>query len=275
MSNNPLQAYFRSPAMYIKLPSQGKYYPDGAIDIPPNGELPVFPMTSMDEIAIRTPDGIFNGASLVSVIKSCIPAIKDPWQLNNVDLEAVVVAIRAASFDGTIEVTSKCPACNEDGKYGVDLMKLLAEKEFVDYDQALSIGNLKFQFRPLTYKETNETGLKNFEIQRTLIMIDEMSDDDEAKPLKMRETVEKLNDMMLDVVAQTIASVITPEVTVTDFVFIREFLKECDTKTNTTIKEHSLKLRQANDTKPLKITCVHCQNEYQQDLTLNFTDFFA
>jgi hypothetical protein len=78
MSNNPLTQYFRQPAVYVKLPSGGKYYSEGAIVMPANQELPVYPMTAIDEITYRTPDALFNGNAVVNVIKSCIPNIVDP-----------------------------------------------------------------------------------------------------------------------------------------------------------------------------------------------------
>jgi len=31
MHTNPLKQYFRRPAIYLKLPSGGNFYPDGAI----------------------------------------------------------------------------------------------------------------------------------------------------------------------------------------------------------------------------------------------------
>ena len=68
ISNNPLKQYFRQPAIYVRLPSGGQHYPPGAINMPPNGELPVFPMTAMDEITYRTPDALFNGSAVISVI---------------------------------------------------------------------------------------------------------------------------------------------------------------------------------------------------------------
>jgi hypothetical protein len=60
LPNNPLTQYFRQPAIYIRLPSQGKFYPPSALNMPPNGELPILPMTSNDEITYRTPDALFN-----------------------------------------------------------------------------------------------------------------------------------------------------------------------------------------------------------------------
>ena len=43
--NNPLQKYFRQPAIYVKLPSDGKFYPEGTLEMPVNKEIPIYPMT--------------------------------------------------------------------------------------------------------------------------------------------------------------------------------------------------------------------------------------
>ena len=81
MADNPLKGYFRRPSIYIKLPSGGNYWPQGMLEMPENGELPVYPMTAIDEITYRTPDALFNGQALVDVIQSCIPAIKNAWAI--------------------------------------------------------------------------------------------------------------------------------------------------------------------------------------------------
>lgn len=67
---NPLSQFFRQPKIYMTLPSKGKFYPPDALDMPENGELPVFAMTAKDELLMRTPDALMNGASTVEVIKS-------------------------------------------------------------------------------------------------------------------------------------------------------------------------------------------------------------
>ena len=96
-TNNPLRQYFRQPAIYIKLPSQGKYYPPGTLNSSVTGEYPVYPMTAIDEITYRTPDAMFNGQATVNVIQSCVPDIKDAWQMPAIDMDTVLVAIRIAS----------------------------------------------------------------------------------------------------------------------------------------------------------------------------------
>ena len=95
---NPLQKYFRTPAIYVKLPSGGRGYPAGTIDMPENGELPVYPMTAMDEVLARTPDALYNGSATVDVFKSCVPNIKEPWNILQSDVDLLLLAIRIASY---------------------------------------------------------------------------------------------------------------------------------------------------------------------------------
>ena len=121
LQSNPLSQFFRQPAIHIRLPSGGKFYPVGSINMPPNGELPVLPMTAVDEITYRTPDALFNGSAVVSVIQSCVPSIKDAWQMPSQDIDAVMIAIRIASFGHGMDINTQCPACN----HNVRLFKIL------------------------------------------------------------------------------------------------------------------------------------------------------
>ena len=79
-NSNPLNKYFRQPAVYISLPSGGNY-PPHVVTPSKTGELGVMPMTAKDEIRFKTPDALMNGVGVVDVIHSCIPDIKDAWQI--------------------------------------------------------------------------------------------------------------------------------------------------------------------------------------------------
>ena len=107
--NNPLNQYFRQPAIYIKLPSGGNYYPPGAIEMTQTGDIPVLPMTAIDEITYRTPDALFSGQAVVNVIQSCIPNIKDAWAIPSVDIDTILVAIRIATYGHNMEFATTCP----------------------------------------------------------------------------------------------------------------------------------------------------------------------
>ena len=155
MSNNPLTQYFRQPSIYVKLPSNGQHYPDGALDTPQNGELPVYPMTAIDEMTYRTPDALFNGVAVTNVIKSCIPNIKDPWAMPAMDVDSVLVAIRIASYGHNMEISTTCPHCQNEADYGLDLRHMLEQMKSPDYSQSITSGDVQFFFKPMTYKCIN------------------------------------------------------------------------------------------------------------------------
>ena len=113
---NPLAKHFRRPAIYFKLPSNGRYWPEDSLEMPANGEIPVFPMTNADEITLKTPDALMNGEGMAAMLASCCPSIKDPWVIPSTDINALLVAARIASYGHNMEFETKCPNC---GNYNI------------------------------------------------------------------------------------------------------------------------------------------------------------
>lgn len=274
VQNNPLKQYFRRPAVYIKLPSNGKYYSKDVLDIPPNEELPVFPMTAIDEITTKTPDALFNGSAMVELMKSCVPNIKDPWQINSMDLDAVLIGIRAAANGNDLELESTCPKCTDTGKYGINLTGLLRDIEPGDYDSEFQINDLSIKFRPLNYKEMNEASLGQFEIQRIFAQLESEENEDIRKE-QGKEALKKITFLTIKLLTGAIEYIQTPTVRVVEKDFILDFLNNCDKNIYTAIRDYNAELRSSTEIKPLKIRCVHCQNSYEQPFTLNSSDFFA
>jgi hypothetical protein len=275
--NNPLRQYFRRPALYISLPSKGNYYPPGAIEIPENGELPVFPMTAIDEITTKTPDALFNGVAICDIIKSCVPGIKDPWFMPSMDIDAVLIAIRAATNGNDLEIESICPApeCNQEAKYGVNLVGLLSGMSAGDYGSLLNLGDLKIKIRPLNYKNINKGNLSQFEMQREIVGLENLTDEDERK-VKSNEAMMKISKLNIDMMATSIEYIIIPSGEQVDKPeYIIEFLENCDRNTHDVIRKQIGLLRETSTTKPQKIKCIHCQHEYDQPIALNVTDFFG
>lgn len=272
--DNPLKQYFRRPAIYLKLPSGGKYYPEGSIDLPENKELPVYPMTAVDEISTKTPDALFNGTAVVEIIKSCVPGIKDPWQIPLMDLDPILVAIRTATNGNTLDIISKCPSCEEEGTYGINLGQLLSTLQKGKYDEPLEMQDLIFKFRPLSYKQINDINQTQFEIQATIRALDNIEDENLRKQ-KSNETMQKLNDLSVALVAETIESITTPSAIVKEKEFIVDFLRNCEKQTYESLRNHAVKMREASEIRPLKMKCVNCGHEYDQSLVLNPTDFFV
>jgi hypothetical protein len=273
LDNNPLKQYFRRPAVYIKLPSGGNYYPPGVVTIPESGELPVYPMTAIDEITTKTPDALFNGTAMCDLIKSCVPDIKDPWKINSVDLDAILIGIRAAGGGNDMEIESKCAKCEEISIYGINLTGLLTSMTPGNYQEELQINDLSIKFRPLTYKQMNDAALGQFEVQRLFIQIENESDNEE-RTRKSKEALESVTNLTMELLTEAIEYIRTPAVEVTEKEYIFDFLRNCDKKMYVTIRDYNAELKSQTEIKPLKMKCIHCQHEYEQPFTLNTSDFF-
>lgn len=274
MQNNPLRQFFRRPAVYLKLPSGGKGYELGSLEIPDNGELPVYPMTAIDEISVRTPDALYNGSAVANVIKSCIPNIKDPWKLNSNDLDAVFIAIRAASGNQVLDISTLCPKCENEAEYGINLISILSNLKYGDYDALFEVSDLKIKFRPLNYKEMTEVVQLQFELQKRFKDVDSIEDLDQKTKVTL-EGLKAITEATMLTLTQSIDYIETPNSRVDDKEFIKDFLQNCDTITYTSIRDYSVKLKASTELEPVNIKCTNCSHEYQQPFTLNPSDFFG
>lgn len=273
-SSNPLRKYFRQPAIHLRLPSNGKFYPPGTVDLPPNGEVPIYPMTAVDEIVTRTPDALFNGSSIVEIIASCVPNIKDPWQVTAVDLNALLTAVRLASYGHEMDITSKCPSCGEIDDLTVDLRAVLDNIRMPDYDQPLNLGDLTVYFVPMTYKQINEVGRIQYEDQKIVQMVNDSELTEEEKMSRLGEAFKRITLLTVRSIAASINAIKSDEAMVTDSAQIEEFLLNVDKAVFETIKQKVMTLREATDLKPIDIKCSSCSHEYQQSFTLDMSNFF-
>lgn len=273
LAHNPLKQYFRRPAIYIRLPSGGQFYEPGVINQTETGELPVYPMTAIDDITSKTPDALFNGTAVVELIKSCVPDIKEPWKINSIDIDAILIAIRSASNGNDMEIETECPSCSELAKYNVNLVGVLSSLKAGDYTKELLVNDLYIKFKPLTYKEMNQVNLSQFELQKMFGNIDSLQDPTE-RANKTKEALSMITSVTMKVLASTIEYIKTPSSIVDNNEFILDFLENCDKIAYTTIKEHHEKIKKDAELKPLKIKCIHCEHEYEKGFTLNVSDFF-
>ena len=154
--SNPLQKYFRQPKNYMRLPSRGQYYPPGTLDMPVTGELPVYAMTAKDELTFKTPDALMNGQATVDVIQSCVPNIKNAWFMPSLDLDAVLIAIRIATYGESMDVNITVPNTDIKRDYSMDLRQALDDLLLGQFSDNFTVGNMKVKVRPINYKELDQ-----------------------------------------------------------------------------------------------------------------------
>lgn len=273
-SNNPLRQFFRQPAIYFRLPSQGQYWAPGALDMPENGELPVYPMTAIDEISYRTPDALFNGQAVINVVQSCVPNIKNAGKIPSTDLNALMVAIRIASYGHNMDINSTCPACKNEDEFSADLRVILDNLHAPDYNKTIDLGDLQIIFKPSTYEEQNKSAMEQFERQKLLQQLDSVGVSDEERNRVLSESLKQITDLTIILISKSIAAIEVPGAVVTDAEQIKEFLRESDRTVFKQIRDHVISLTQEAQIKPLDVECTECQHKYQQEINMDMASFF-
>ena len=274
-ANNPLFKHFRQPALYLKLPSQGRFWPDAAIDLPVTGEIPVYPMTVKDEITLKTPDALMNGVGVIETIQSCCPNIKDAWKMPIIDLDAVLIAMRLASYGHDMDITTTCRNCSSENDNTVDLRMVLDRLQIPEF-QSERIENLTFKFKPQAFEHNNKINLIQYEQQRLIDAVTNSSLSDEEKKAQFDEIFPRLTDLSVTTVVNNIESITLDDGSqVVEEHYIKEFLFNCERGVYTEIKNKIDNIIKQLQIEPMEIACSECQTVYQADLNFNQTNFFG
>jgi hypothetical protein len=272
---NPLSGFFRQPKIYVRLPSKGKFYPDGSLDSSADGQYPVYAMTAKDELMFKTPDALLSGQSTVELIKSCIPAILDPWQMPSIDLDFALIAIRIATYGDKMEVGCNCPHCNAENSYDVNLSDWFTIFDNFSYVDVVEVDPLMIHIRPYSYRELTRTSIKTLEQQRIFSIISDESISDEDKLDKFGKSFVKLTELTVDAIANCISSIDSPDGAVSDKEMIKEFINNCAKDMFDKVSTHITNMRDQIEFKAQDVTCGECSKEFSLPITMDQANFFG
>ena len=281
-NTNPLNKYFRQPSIYVRLPS-GTNYPPHVIMASQTGELGVMPMTAKDEIRFKTPDALMNGQGVVDVIQSCVPDIKDAWNIKSHDLDTILVAIRIATYGETMEIKFNVPGVNESVSHTVNLPAMLEELQKTKVDSQIVLEDgLKITVRPLTYKDMTSTSLQTFQQQKMYSAIQDSKLADEEKAKRFNDAFKTLTDLNASILLKNIEMITMEDGTeISDPAHIKEFVNKANAKLIKEIEDKLMTLRGQGAVKPLKMKATEEQIKkgapasYEVPVTFDSSNFFA
>jgi transposase-like protein len=212
----------------------------------------------------KTPDALLNGQSTVEVVKSCIPAIQDPWKMPSIDVDAVLVAVRIATYGEKMEVSTNCPSCEAVNDYEINLNTWLEKLNQFQFDPKVVVDPLTVYVRPYTYLEMTQTSLKSLEQQRIFSVINDDQLSDEDKLDKFGKSFSKLTQLTVDVIAQCIAQIETPDGIETDATEIKNFIHNSPKEIFNAIADHVQALKTKIDIPAQEVKCTSCSTEFQE-----------
>ena len=270
-----MSQWYRQPKIYIRLPSNGEFYPPGSLDVSATGEYPVYAMTAKDELMFKTPDALLSGQSTVEVIKSCVPAVLDPWKMPSLDVDVVLMAIRIATYGENMEISSVCPECGAENDYVFNLINFISKVQSFKYESVIDCDPLVVHVRPYTYQEMTKTGLKAFEQQRVFSIINDDKLSDEKKLEMFGESFIKLTELTVDIVAGCISKVESPTGVVDNQEHIKEFLNNSPKEIFEKISNHVTAVKEKIEIPPQDAECKECKIKFKIPITMDQSNFFA
>jgi hypothetical protein len=251
--NNPLVGLMRQPKIYIKLPSEGKFWATGALEPTETGEYPVYSMTAKDELMLKIPDALISGQAIVDVIQHCMPHVKNAWAIPNIDLDIILIALRIATYGEKMRVPVTMKGISED--YEVDLRYIMNDlMNAIRWESVVQINpELVVYVKPTTYKSMSSSAVTTFETQRVIQIASDNTMSAEEKTKTFKEAIDKLNDLTIGLINSSVYKIDYSDGTTEDKVHIKEFLDNADKEIFDQIKHHLEKLRENNNIKPLKV----------------------
>jgi len=276
VNGNPLSQYFRHIKITVELPSRGKFWPPGSIDLAEDGTIGVMPLTATDEILLKSPEGLLSGSSIVSSIVSCVPSIKNPWLMPAIDVDTVFIAIRLASFNHTLEVSSECKHCGHNNDNALDLRTLLDSIPKGNIQNKHIVNGLTFEFAPYTFEFINKQGKMKFEQEQFARGLSGATSADEVlKSDYYKKVFQELAAHNTEAIVVAISSITLPDgVVIHDSIQITEFITNTDRETIKQIRVGIDAMNKSSAMQPMTIECEECEKSYETTVEFNQTNFF-
>ena len=279
---NPLNKYFRQASIYVKLPS-GTDYPQDVVAKSETGEIGIMPMTAKDEIRFKTPDALMNGQGVVDAIQSCVPDIKDAWQVKSYDLDTILVAMRIATYGETMEINFNVPGTDENVSHTVNLPSILDQLNTTKVDTEIKLKDgLKITVRPLTYKDMTSTSLQTFQQQKMYSAVQDSQLSDEDKASRFNDAFKKLTELNSSILLKNIDHItMTDGTEISDAGHIKEFIENASATLVKEIETKLMDLRTQGAVKPLRLKATEEQIKkgapatYEVPVTFDTSNFFV
>ena len=275
-NENPLSKYFRKPGIYVQIPTGGRFNPE--IEKTVLDELPILPMTAIDEISMQNPDELLNGEALINLIKSCVPAIPNPRNLCNVDAEMIYLAIKYATYGKNVQHTHTCSECEEKADYNIDINHILEKFPEITEIPPIEHEDLKVFVTPPKLESLTRLALIEVEQARILNQITKTAEGVEGDEVEMAKqfaiSFRKVSKQNIDLLLSSIDRIVTPDEVVTDKETIMEFMENVPSKIVTKINDAVVVATPSlKDISTFEFACEKCSHKEKVTFELNPVNF--
>ena len=278
-TNNPLQGYLRSPKLYVLIPSGGKFSNIESIsDV--SQELPIYPLTSMDETLLRNPDALLNGESMTKVITSCT-GIQNAYELTANDVDVILLAIRYATYGNDLEISTPCPECSNTVETVVEIEPILESITVLEDSYKVTLdNNLQCWLKPYTLRDSQKAALSAFRETSELNTLINAEADEISKLITFNKSFQAMADLNIEILSNAVIKVVIPEtedteeITVTNNNYIEEWVRGISKQHADVIIDELNIINELGIEREVDATCEKCNNEFKAKIEFNPSNFF-
>lgn len=275
---NPLKQFFRKPGIWVKLPSQGKFYEARPADLNDMGEIPIYPLTAKDELLLKNADSLLNGNAITQLVNSCAPSIKDPVNMPSIDLDAILVAIKRCTYGETMDVTTQCDCDDKTtNEVSVNLNHLIAGITVIEEIPPIEHeSGVKIFTKPITVDHLLKLNWVQYEQIRNLQLAEQQNLPEKEKMNLLSKSYDALTTESINVVCSSIDTVLLPDGTmVKDRAMIEEWVRDLSKPEYSKLETTIMNTNSKGIGKEFNVQCQKCSKVYKSTIDLNPTTFFA
>lgn len=273
---NPLKQYFRQFKLYLKLPSGTAYYPEGAITFTEGGEVGILPMTGKDELILKNPDALLNGEALVEVITSCVPAVKNPKILLTNDIDALITAVRFATYNDSLETDIRCPACKHENHFKLDLQYPLDNMSYLEPEYTVNLeSGLTVYIKPYGFNEVLRGLHAQFEQSKLTRALESSSTTEEEKLKIIAKAFKSMSTITYELLCSSVVKIVDEanNINVTEPEYIKDFLQNTDKTSVNIISDMLAEINTIGIKKSFTARCEKCNHEWESEIDFNPVNF--
>ena len=271
-----LKKHTRQPKIFIDLPSNGQFYDNTVLQDMQTTQIPVYGMTAMDEIMLKTPDALFTGEATVRVIQSCIPTILNPWRLIGYDMDYVLIAIRMASYSDALPLETTCANCETKNTNEIKLSYLLDSFSTYKSHESFMLNELTVNLAPIDYKTHTGFQQEQYTLERQVAQIQVGGKEQNLEKEKMlQELLNQMTNIQLRLSVAYIDNITDGTDKEADSKKILEFISNNDAKFYKDLQVKINDISQSWQLPTFDVDCQECDNKYKAKINLDYSSFFG
>ncbi len=271
-----LKDYYRHKEIYVKLPTEGKWYTSN-LNVNSDNEIGVMPMNFKDEMLLSVPDSVYNGESLFEILKSILPDMENPYEILMPDVDIILLASKINSNDGEMNVEAVCTHCQTQEQYSIKIVNILNQIKPVNPIELELENGLIISFKPNSLKSMTANQIKVTEMANILSNFDQSASIEQQRAI-FSESVERSAAANLILIADTIEYILLPSgEKITDINPILDWINNSDSIIVKKLQDVSKKMNDNGINKEFKFECSNekCGQQFTSEVEFNPTFFFT